>query len=56
MSNGYRVELTAEEVKILIGILKYALDVCPVESASDEVAVTRDKVEDLVEKLEGLVK
>ena len=48
----HQMELSDEEIKILIEILKYALDYCPVEGISQEVNITHDKVENLTSKLE----
>ena len=51
-SNTHQVGLDDEEMKTLIEILKYSLDNCPIESISQELDITGDKVEDLVTKLE----
>ena len=48
----HQIEFSNEEIKILIEILKYALDYCPVEGISQEVNITHDKVQDLTLKLE----
>jgi hypothetical protein len=50
------MEFSDEEIKSLIGVLKYALDYCPLEGISEEVNVTRDKVEDLTLKLEKILR
>jgi len=52
----YQVGLGDEEVKTLIEILKYAVDYCPLESISEELNITGDKVEDLIAKLEKALK
>ncbi len=50
------IDLTAEEAKILVDVIRYALDMCPVETISDQVAITREKLEELMDKLEMVVK
>lgn len=55
-SASHHIEFSDEEVKILIEILKYSLDYCPIEGVSYEVQITRDKVEDLIAKLEKVLK
>lgn len=45
-----------EEVKALIEILKYSLDYCPIEGISYGVSITRDKIQDLIVKLENALK
>nr|MDO8082143.1 hypothetical protein [Candidatus Freyarchaeota archaeon] len=50
------MELSEEEIKILVEILRYALDYRPVESISHELDVTNEKVEDLIAKLEKALK
>ena len=47
-----QVELSDEELKIIVETLKYALNVCPIETVTYEVSVTTDKVQNLIEKLE----
>ena len=49
-SNIHQVGLDDEEMKTLIEILKYSVDSCPIESISQEINITSDKVEDLVTK------
>lgn len=51
-----QVEFSYEEVKILIEILRFSLDNCPVESITNEVDITGDKVQDLIAKLEKALK
>ena len=51
-SASRKVELSDEEVKMFIELLKYSLDYCPIEGVSYEVNITRDKVQDLIVKLE----
>jgi hypothetical protein len=55
-STGYQVGLGDEEVKILVEILKYAVDYCPLESLSEEVNITGEKIEDIIAKLEKALK
>jgi len=55
-SNTHQVGLDDEEMKTLIEILKYSRDNCPIESISQELDITGDKVEDLVAKLEKALK
>ncbi len=53
MSNGpHQVQLLSEEIRMLIEILKYALDYCPIEGVSYEITMTKDEVQNLVAKLE----
>ena len=46
------VELDGDEVKALLEILKFSLGSCPLESVTDEVAISAGSVEDLIAKLE----
>ncbi len=46
-----KVELSSEDVKILLALLKYSLEMCPIETISPEVRITSDKIEDLIAKL-----
>lgn len=55
-SVSHQVELSEEEIKILVEILRYALDYCPVESISHEFDITNAKVEDLIAKMEEALK
>ena len=52
----HQVKLVDEEVKTLIEILKYTVDYCPLESISEELNITRDRVEDLIAKMEKAIK
>jgi uncharacterized membrane protein YvbJ len=52
---SHKIELTDEEVKILLAILKYSLDYCPIESLIHELSLTNDDVQDLIIKLEKLL-
>ncbi len=45
------IDLTTEEARVLIDVLRYALDMCPVETISKEVFITREMLEDLMDKL-----
>lgn len=47
-----KVELSEDEVKIITEILKFSLGSCPVESISDRVQISTDRVEDLAAKLQ----
>ncbi len=49
---SYGIDFNDVEVKTLIEILRYSLDYCPIEVASDVVRVTRERVENLLDKLE----
>ena len=53
-SEIYQVKLTADELAILSAVLRYALDACPVESIGAGVDISREDVENLAAKLEGL--
>jgi hypothetical protein len=46
-----KLELGTDEVKTIIEILRYSVDNCPVESITNEVEISVDGVEDLVQKL-----
>ncbi len=48
-----KLELGTDEVKTIIEILKYSVDNCPVESITNEVEISVDGVEDLVQKLKN---
>ena len=48
----YQVGLGDEEVKTPIEALRYSLDSCPLESLSEEIDITGEKVEDIIAKLE----
>ena len=53
MSNiPHQVEFTDEELKILPGILKFALENCPIEATASGVDITTDRVQNLIAKLE----
>jgi hypothetical protein len=43
-------------MKALVEILKYALEVCPVEGIGYEVNVTRDGIQNLIERFEKTLK
>ncbi len=51
-----KIELSEDEAKIISEILRYSLGSCPVESISDQVHISTDKVEDLAARLEQAVK
>ena len=46
-----KLELGTDEVKTIIEILRYSVANCPVESITNEVEISVDGVEDLVQKL-----
>ncbi len=46
-----KVELSSEDVKILLALLRYSLEMCPIETISPEIVITSDKIEDLIAKL-----
>jgi len=46
-----KLELGTDEVKTIIEILRYSVNNCPVESITNEVEISVDGVEDLVQKL-----
>lgn len=46
-----KLELGTDEIKTIIEILRYSVDNCPVESITNEVEISVDGVEDLVQKL-----
>jgi len=48
------LDLSDEEVKTIIDILKYSQDYCPIESVSDRVDITIDRVQELIVKLEQI--
>jgi hypothetical protein len=48
-----KLELSSEEVKTIVEILKYSIDSCPVESISDKVDISIAKLQDLILKLEA---
>lgn len=55
-SASLQVKLSDEEVKTLIEILKYSLDYCPIEGIGYDVSITRDGVQNLIVKLESVLK
>ncbi|WXG42359.1 MAG: hypothetical protein WED07_16605 [Candidatus Freyarchaeum deiterrae] len=55
-SVSHQVELSEEEIEIMVGTLRYALEYCPVESISHKVDITNEKIEDLIAKLEKALK
>ena len=55
-SKAKKVEFNDEEIKTIIGILKFASENCPIGTASDEVDITEDKVKNLISKLEDAPK
>ncbi len=50
-----QTELNDEEIRMIIDVMKYAMNNCPIESASDEVDITADKVANLISKLEKML-
>ncbi len=49
------VELSEDEIKMITDLLRYSVGSCPVESVSERVNISPDKIEDLAARLEGLV-
>ena len=47
-----KLELETDEVKTIIEILKYSVDSCSIESITNEVNITVNGVEDLIQKLQ----
>lgn len=47
-----KLELDDLDVKTIIEVLKYSLESCPIESISDQVSISSDGIEELIEKLE----
>ena len=47
-----KIELEDDEITSLVDILRFSLEVCPIESVGQEVKITRDLVENLILKLE----
>ncbi len=47
-----KVDLSEEEIKLIADILKYSVGNCPVESISDRVNVSEDKIEELAARLD----
>lgn len=39
-------------MKALVEILRYALEVCPVEGIGYDVTVTRDRIQELIQRFE----
>jgi hypothetical protein len=46
------LELEDDEIRSLVDILRFSLEVCPIESVGQEVKVTRDLIENLILKFE----
>lgn len=55
-SDPVKVGFSDEEMKALIEILNYSLDYCPIEGISHGVSITRNKIQDLIAKLENGLK
>ncbi len=55
-SKTKKVELNDDEMKTIIGVLKFASENCPIETASNEVDISEDKVKNLIMKLENSLK
>lgn len=54
-NNTHQIELSDEEVKTVVEILKYSVDYCPFDSISDKVDISITKVQALILKLEGII-
>lgn len=48
------VHLTSEEARILVEVLRYSLDACPLDTISQDVEITREKIDYLIEKLSNV--
>ncbi len=47
-----QIDLDEREVKTIVEILKFSLGSCPIESISDQVAISADAVQELIAKIE----
>ncbi len=47
-----RLELSEDQLKTVLEILKYSLDACAVESISDKVTISQESVQEIIAKLE----
>jgi hypothetical protein len=52
MSGNRQVSFTDDELKALVEILRYALEVCPVEGIGYDMTITRDEIQDLIQRFE----
>ncbi len=50
------IDLTEEEIKILISIMQFSIAACPLGSVSQEVEVDADKLEKIIAKMENGLK
>ncbi len=46
------VELSEDQVKTLVEILKYSLDACAIENITEKVPISQESVQDIIAKLE----
>ncbi len=42
-----------DEIKVLIDILRFTEDSCPIDAISDQAEITADKIDGLISKLEN---
>ncbi len=50
---GKQIEFNDDEIKVLIDILRFTEDSCPVDAISDQAEITSEKIDDLISKLEN---
>ncbi len=50
------IDLTEEEIKILISIMQFSIAACPLGSVSQEVEIDADKLEKIIAKMENGLK
>jgi hypothetical protein len=50
------IDLTEEEIRILISIMQFSIAACPLGSISQEIEVDADKLEKIIAKMENGLK
>jgi hypothetical protein len=53
MNTSHQIELSDEEIKKLIAILRFSKDACPIESLPERIEI--DEVDNLVSKFEKAI-
>ncbi len=50
---GIQIDFNDDEIKVLIDILRFTENSCPVDTISDQSEITTDKIDELITKLEN---
>ncbi len=51
-----QVEIDDEDIKVIVDILKFAQENCPIESAAEQTEITGNRVKQLIAKLQDALK